>query len=69
MSYAGQNILVLGLGRSGMAAVQLLRRQGAAVSAYDRDRTRLDALEPAVEGLSGPELPSNGSYRTTVNMP
>lgn len=69
MSYAGQNILVLGLGRSGMAAVQLLRRQGAAVSAYDRDRTRLDALEPAVEGLSGAELPSFDRFERVVTSP
>ena len=69
MSYAGQHILVLGLGRSGVASVQLLLRLGATVSAYDRDRTRLDALEPGVERLSGAEPPAFDRFDRVVTSP
>ncbi len=69
MSYAGRHILVLGLGRSGVAAVRLLLRHGAHVSAYDRDRTRLDVLEPGVEGLSGVEPPAFDRFDRVVASP
>lgn len=35
MNYQGKNIVVLGLGRSGLAAARLLAREGAAVSVVD----------------------------------
>jgi UDP-N-acetylmuramoylalanine--D-glutamate ligase len=69
MTYEGQNVLVLGLGRSGVAAVRLLRRHGARVSAYDRDPARLGEIEPEVERLSGPTPPNFDAFDRVVTSP
>ena len=69
MSYANQHFLVLGMGRSGAAAVALLRRHGARVSAYDRDPARLEDLAPEVERLSGSALPAFESFDRVVVSP
>lgn len=69
MNYDGQHFLVLGLGRSGAAAVSLLVRHGATVSAYDRDATRLENLEPEVEVFSGEAPPNFKRFDHVVASP
>jgi UDP-N-acetylmuramoylalanine--D-glutamate ligase len=69
MRYAGQHFLVLGLGRSGVATVRLLLRYGARVSAYDRDATRFEGLEPEVERLSGEAPPDFEPFDSVVTSP
>ena len=48
-SLSGKSVIVLGLGRSGRAAVDLLRSQGALVTATDQ--LRIDQLAPEVNEL------------------
>jgi UDP-N-acetylmuramoylalanine--D-glutamate ligase len=69
MSHASEQVLVLGLGRSGSAAVALLLRDGARVSAYDRDPTRGESLPEGVERLGGPEPPPFDAYDRVVVSP
>jgi UDP-N-acetylmuramoylalanine--D-glutamate ligase len=69
MRYAGQHFLVLGLGRSGIATVRLLLRYGARVSAYDRDATRFEGLEPEAERLSGESPPDFEPFDSVVTSP
>jgi UDP-N-acetylmuramoylalanine--D-glutamate ligase len=67
--YSGRNILVVGMGRSGAAAAALLLRLGARVSAYDRDASQLQGLDPAIARLSGPELPDFSRFERVVASP
>jgi UDP-N-acetylmuramoylalanine--D-glutamate ligase len=67
--YSGRKILVVGMGRSGAAAAQLLLRWGAHVSAYDRDPGRLEALDPGIARLSGPRLPDLEGFELAVTSP
>jgi UDP-N-acetylmuramoylalanine--D-glutamate ligase len=67
--YAGKNAVVVGMGRSGAAALQLLLRRGARVSAYDRDAAKLEGLGAGVERLSGPALPDLGRFDLAVASP
>jgi len=69
MNYTGQHVLVLGLGRSGVAAVELLLRHGARVSAYDREPMRLEALGPEVARLSGQAPPPFDPFDLVVASP
>jgi UDP-N-acetylmuramoylalanine--D-glutamate ligase len=69
MRYAAQRVLVLGMARSGRAAVELLLRHGARVFAYDRDPERLSALPPGVEPLSGAHPPALESFDFAVVSP
>jgi UDP-N-acetylmuramoylalanine--D-glutamate ligase len=57
------------MGRSGQAAVQLLLRHGARVSAYDRDPATLAALPPAVERICAPALPDFARFDRVVASP
>lgn len=69
MSYAGRHVLVLGLGRSGSAALELLQQHGASLSAYDRDPDTLAGLPPGVERIGGGELPALERYDAVVASP
>src|SRR4029434_5323567 len=67
--YAGKHAVVVGMGRSGAAAAQLLLRRGARVSAYDRDASKLDGLDAGIERLSGPALPDLARFDLAVASP
>ena len=69
MSYANRHILVLGMGRSGAAALALLLRKGARVSAYDRDPGALAELPPAVIRIESAELPAFADYDAVIASP
>lgn len=68
MSYAGRRVLVLGMGRSGRAALALLLRQGARVSAYDRDPRALEGLPAGVTRIDAAPPPF-ADYDTVVASP
>ena len=68
MSYTGRRILVLGLGRSGRAAVDLLLREGARVAAHDRDPAAFGDLDPRVEPHPG-EPPDLDEFDLVVASP
>ncbi|MEE9279355.1 MAG: UDP-N-acetylmuramoyl-L-alanine--D-glutamate ligase [Myxococcota bacterium] len=69
MSYAGRQVLVLGLGRSGHAAVALLLQRAARVSAYDRDPAAFEGLPAEVVRIEGDELPALDPYDTAIVSP
>ncbi len=69
MKYSGRRVLVLGLGRSGRAALELLLSQGAHVSAYDRDSSALTDLPLEVGRIEGDELPALETYEIVVASP
>ncbi|MFI5314215.1 MAG: UDP-N-acetylmuramoyl-L-alanine--D-glutamate ligase [Myxococcota bacterium] len=69
MSYSGRHVLVLGLARSGRAALELLSRAGAVVSAYDRSPEALRDLAAGVEALSGPAAPDFARFDAVVASP
>jgi len=69
MNYSGRNILVLGLARSGRAAVELLLRAGARVTAYDRDPAALRDLPGAVAVFSGAAAPDFARFDAVVASP
>lgn len=69
MNYSGRRVLVLGLGRSGRAALELLLSQGARVSAYDRDSSALTDLPLEVGRIEGDELPALETYEIVVASP
>ena len=69
MSYANQHVLVLGMGRSGAAALELLLRKGARVSAYDRDPAALADLSAPVTRIDHAELPAFSDYDAVVASP
>src|SRR4051794_26014793 len=63
MDYQGKNVLVLGLGESGLAMAQWLARCGAALRVADTrvEPERLPALRaavPGVEFIGGPFVPA-----------
>lgn len=68
MSRGGERALVLGLGRSGRAAVRLLVKRGAAVSAYDRDPRAIE-LPAGVERLGGAAPPPFDDFDLVVQSP
>ncbi len=69
MSYANRHVLVLGMGRSGAAALDLLLRKGARVSAYDRDPAALADLSEAVTRIDRAEPPAFSDYDAVVASP
>ncbi len=69
MNETGRHILVLGLGRSGRAAVELLLREGARVSAYDRNPGAFEGIDGRVERLGGAALPPLRGYDAIVASP
>ncbi len=69
MSHAGENVLVLGLARSGHAAVELLLRAGARVCAYDRKAEALAGLPPEVQRICSPAPPDFAAFDTVVASP
>jgi len=69
MSLSLQNVLVLGLARSGRAAVDLLLRAGARVCAYDRKPEALADLPPEVERACAPSPPDFARFDTVVVSP
>ncbi|MFQ5515477.1 MAG: UDP-N-acetylmuramoyl-L-alanine--D-glutamate ligase [Myxococcota bacterium] len=69
MSEQSRHYLVLGAGRSGRAAIELLRRLGARVRVYDRDPRRLEDLPLDVARVSGGALPDLDGYDGVVTSP
>jgi UDP-N-acetylmuramoylalanine--D-glutamate ligase len=69
MTEAKEPILVLGLGRSGVAAARLLIRLGATVVGYDRDPERGHELEGLASRLSGPTLPEFEGFARVIQSP
>jgi UDP-N-acetylmuramoylalanine--D-glutamate ligase len=69
MKYAGRHVLVLGLARSGRAAVELLLRAGARVSAYDRDAAALRDLPAGVAARGGAAAPDFAAFDAVVASP
>jgi len=69
MSYAGRSVLVVGMGRSGRAAGALLAREGARVTAYDRNPERLENLGFAATPVSTPEPPDFDAFDAVVASP
>jgi UDP-N-acetylmuramoylalanine--D-glutamate ligase len=69
MSQSGRHVLVLGLARSGRAAVELLLRDGARVTAYDRNADALRDLPAGVETLSGATAPDFARFDFVVASP
>jgi UDP-N-acetylmuramoylalanine--D-glutamate ligase len=57
------------MGRSGRAAVRLLRDHGARVSAYDRNPACLEGIDPEVEKLSGETPPDFAAYDAVIASP
>ncbi len=62
-------MLVLGMARSGRAAVELLLRDGARVCAYDRTPQALEGLPASVETICAPTPPSFARFDTVVQSP
>ncbi len=69
MSWAGKNVLVLGMARSGRSAVELLLRAGARVCAYDRTPDTLAELPPDVKRFCAPTPPDFADFDAVVASP
>lgn len=69
MKLQGRHALVLGAGRSGRAAADLLRRRGARVCLYDRDSSALAGLSGDYEVATGDEAPSVDAFDCAVASP
>ncbi len=69
MSHSGEHVLVLGMARSGRAAVELLLRDGARVCAYDRTPQALEGLPASVETFCAETLPDFARFDTVVQSP
>jgi UDP-N-acetylmuramoylalanine--D-glutamate ligase len=69
MTEAKEPILVLGLGRSGVAAAQLLIRLGETVVGYDRDPERGHEIRGLAARLSGPTLPDLDGFARVIQSP
>ena len=73
MTSADAQSLVLGAGRSGVAAAALLLRDGKSVCLYDRDADRLhtaaQSLAAPVQTLCGPELPDFDGFEQVIASP
>jgi UDP-N-acetylmuramoylalanine--D-glutamate ligase len=69
MRYEGKHVLVLGMARSGRAAVELLLGHGARVCAYDRTPEALEGLPATVERICSPTLPDFARFDRVVQSP
>ena len=69
MKLAERSVLVIGMGRSGKAALDLLRGAGARVSAYDRDPSRLADLPGDVQRHSGDTPPALDAFDLAIASP
>jgi len=69
MSYSGKRVLVVGMARSGLGAVELLVRAGARVCAYDRRPEALAGLPATVERICAPTLPDFAPFDVVVTSP
>lgn len=69
MNYRARNVAVVGMGRSGRSALQLLLRQGARVTAYDRSEAALEGLDARVARISGAALPDLSRFDLAVASP
>jgi len=69
MSKEVQEILILGMGRSGRAAAALLRSSGARVHAYDRDSSRMEGLDPAISRIVSEDIPSFDRFDSVIVSP
>ncbi|MEX2208994.1 MAG: UDP-N-acetylmuramoyl-L-alanine--D-glutamate ligase [Myxococcota bacterium] len=69
MSHSGEHVLVLGMARSGRAAVELLHGNGARVCAYDRTPEALEGLPADVERICEPTLPDFTRFDRVVQSP
>ena len=69
MKMSGKHVLVLGMARSGRAAVELLLRNGARVCAYDRTPSALEGLPASVETICAEALPDFTRFDTVVQSP
>ena len=69
MNWSSRHVLVLGLARSGRAAVELLVRAGARVEAYDRDPAALAGLPAGVAAASGASAPDFARFDFVVASP
>ncbi|MCE2392394.1 MAG: UDP-N-acetylmuramoyl-L-alanine--D-glutamate ligase [Proteobacteria bacterium] len=69
MKLEGRSVLVIGMGRSGNAALELLRGAGARSSAYDRDPSRLAGLPDDVERHSGDAPPALDAFDLAIASP
>jgi UDP-N-acetylmuramoylalanine--D-glutamate ligase len=56
MKLGGACVVVVGMARSGVAAVELLREQGARVIAVDQDKTKEGVLPQTEESFAGADL-------------
>jgi UDP-N-acetylmuramoylalanine--D-glutamate ligase len=61
--------LVIGMGRSGRAAAELLAREGETVVAYDRDPEKLRALPRGVTGVQGAAPPDFDAFERVIGSP
>jgi UDP-N-acetylmuramoylalanine--D-glutamate ligase len=69
MRFSGQTILVLGLGKSGLAAAQLLRSQGASVIGVDnRSLADLPSVSNSVENSEISFLPESSATLSGVSQ-
>ncbi len=69
MNRTGKRALVLGLGRSGRAALRVLTADGARVAVYDRDPALGADLPAEVERLGGPTPPAFDAFDLVVASP
>jgi UDP-N-acetylmuramoylalanine--D-glutamate ligase len=69
MTRDAQDILILGMGRSGRAAATLLLRSGAEVHAYDRDASRMEGLDPAIARIVSDDIPSFERFDSVIVSP
>jgi len=67
--YRERNAIVLGLGRSGRSALQLLLGLGARVTAYDRSEAAFQGIDARVARIVGPELPDLSRFDLAVASP
>jgi len=68
-AFAGRACLVLGAARSGLAAVEQLRRVGARITLYDRDPQRLEHAPLDIATESGSALPSFSGFDWIIQSP
>ena len=69
MTTTREPTLVLGLGRSGVAAARLLIRLGATVVGYDRDPERGEEIRGLAGRLSGAALPDFDGFARVIQSP
>ncbi len=69
MKYQGQSALVLGMGRSGKSVAELLLREGARVTVYDRNPDCYDGLDARVHRAPSEQTPSFEAFDFVVASP